>query len=158
MVGSMVSAYVNQPDTIEAPAAKDLSYSGSSYGLPVARVWGTCAVSGSYIWAPDIKVVVEEEGGKYGGPSYEYNTFFGSFAVIFCEGPVFAIRRIWFDTELVYDASDTNLDGPFKKKNLNLTIHLGTTTQEADPVIEEYEVVAHTVSEQLPISPFRVVR
>ena len=141
MVGSAISAYVNQPDTIEAPQAKDLSYSGSSYGLPVARVWGTVAVAGSYIWAPDIEVVTSTEGGGGSnfGPDAEFNTYYGSFGVIFCEGPVFAVRRIWFDTQLVYDASDTNLDGPFKKKGLSLNIHLGTTTQEADPVIEEYE-------------------
>ena len=91
-IGSTVSAYVNQPDAIEGPRTDDLGFSGSSYGIPVARVWGTCAVAGSYIWAPDITEVETSSGGK-GGPTVVGYEYYGSFAVIFCRRPTILILK-----------------------------------------------------------------
>lgn len=159
---SVFAAIVTQPGSVSGPKINDVNYSGSAFGQPIMRGWGTFPTSPIYIWAPPLREIEKEESSKGGGPEYIYYQYKASFAILLCEGPVDAVRRIWFDTRLVYDASDTNT-GLFKWKKLKIAIYLGDSTQVADPTIESYEGVGNVpgwrgycyfVVDDLPLEKF----
>jgi hypothetical protein len=77
-------------------------------------------------------------------------------AVALCEGPVSAVRRIWLDSELVYDTraeiqfqpGDTleikSLSGITIREGVSIRTYLGTSDQAADPTIESIEGTDNT--------------
>lgn len=153
MVGWTVGSYVGQylfptqlPD-VEGPRVTDLSASTSAYGLARTRIFGTTGVAGNLIWSDELTEIRNEEevGGKGGGSeqtvvNYTYQV---TCAYALCEGPVSAVRRIWFDADLVYDARDTNT-GISIKDGVNIRIYLGGENQGPDPDIQQIEGVANT--------------
>jgi len=138
MFGSAVGGIVmpGELPTIEGPRLTDLRVQASEYGRPIPIVYGTVALQGNVIWAADIKEVRSEteQGGK-GGPSQttvDYS-YFGSFAVAICDGPVEGVLRIWAGPEkrLVYDG--VTLEGGAVR------IYKGDENQLPDPLIEQFE-------------------
>lgn len=105
----------------------DLRLSGSSFGSPWPRIWGSGRVGGQVIWARRVNAAGDHlrgekrSAGKKGGGS-EW-VYFTTFAVGFCQGAIFFpdpsidpgrgtfgyrnhwIKRIWFNDEVVYQAS-----------------------------------------------------
>ena len=97
------------PDTVqEGPRLTDSKVQTSAYGQYISVVYGIMRVSGNLIWASDVREVVIEtsqEVGKGGGGgvvsrNYEY---YRSFAVGICEGPVNGIKKVFANTELIFD-------------------------------------------------------
>jgi len=139
--------------TIETGRLADLDVQSSSEGASLPKVYGRVRLAGQVIWATRFEEVVSEEerGGKGGGGgvtvrSYSY---FGSFAVGLCEGPIARIGRIWADGKL----ADTT-DWPMR-------IYKGTANQVADPLIDAlqthapaYRGTAYVVFERLPLEQF----
>jgi hypothetical protein len=159
-IGSGVGAIV-LPDklpTSYGPRLEDLRAQSSVYGNPIPIVYGTAALQGTVIWAMDIKeVATETEQGGKGGPSQTSvnYTYFGSFAVAICEGPVNGVARIWAGPEkrLVYDG--VVLEGGAVR------IYLGDEDQLPDPLIEAdkgvgfapaYRGTAYVVFEDFPLA------
>ncbi len=113
----------------------DIPVSGSSYGTMVPIVFGQCRVPGNYIWATDL---IENKHTTHVGPrkkgqdvtDYFYTC---SFAVLICEGVVPGIRRIWADSEIIYDSTKDDAE------ELGWTFYTGTEGQLPDPTIEEAE-------------------
>jgi hypothetical protein len=155
--GSVGSSFDTLP-TRYGPRLDDLRVQGSTYGSPIPIIYGTVALQGTIIWAQDIKEVKTEteEGGK-GGPSQTTVTYsyFGTFAVAICEGPISGVLRIWAGPEkrLIYDG--VALEGG------SLRIYLGTEAQMPDPVIEAdkgvgltsaYRGTAYVVFEDYPLA------
>lgn len=138
--GSIGSSFDSLP-TRTGPRLDDLRVQKSEYGAPIPIVYGTAALQGDVIWAPDIKEVKTEteEGGK-GGPSQTTVTYsyYGSFAVLLCEGPVNGIGRIWAGPgkRLIWDG--TTLESG------SLRVYLGTEDQLPDPLIEQDKGVGNT--------------
>lgn len=95
------------PD-IEGPRLQDLGLTTSQAGNPIPMVHGTMVVSGNVIDGdPELEEVgtTERVGGKGGGGQRQTTySYFATFALSLCEGPIDGIRRIWADGELVYDA------------------------------------------------------
>lgn len=131
----IVTAYLNKPDGVEGSRLDDTAYSKSSYGIPIPRGYGTFPVAGIYIWAPPLSEHKDTQT-EHGVKNVTY-TYSASFACLLCEGPIQTVRRIWFDTQLVYDVSPdaeiVAVDG------LDITIYTGSSTQNVDPLIESYE-------------------
>lgn len=139
--GALFSQSNNQ--TVEGPRLDDRSVQFSTYGVAIARIYGTIRVSGNIIWATDLKETRHESttsaGGKGGGGgdsvtqvTYSYSS---SFAVSLCEGVVTGIRRIWADGTLIYDVSDTN-DGATRNFEASAYVeYTGSETQMPDPTI-----------------------
>jgi hypothetical protein len=148
-IGWTVGSYLGQvlfptqlPDA-EGPRVTDLAASTSAYGLARTRIWGTVGVAGNLIWSDDLTEVATTEsvgGGKGGGSVQDVTTFTYtvSAAWALCEGPVDAVRRIWFDSELVYDHRDTNL-GVSIKEGLVIRTYTGGETQIQDTTISDIE-------------------
>ncbi len=143
MGGSVAGALLNPGEDVKTfgPRANNLKGSTSTYGETLDRGWGTFPSVGKLIWSPDIDDHTHhtESGGKGGGTTQEseYYTYTCNAAWAFCEGPVAAIRKIWFNSELVYDASVGNDN--VVKEGLSIRIYLGTETQLPDGKIQSIE-------------------
>jgi hypothetical protein len=100
----------------DGPRLSDLSIQTSTYGADIPRVYSTIVVSGNVLWLENNKlrerVRKVSSGGKGGGGSSatkEY-TYFATFHLGLCEGPVAGIRRIWCSDKLLYDAGSDDLE------------------------------------------------
>ena len=139
LVGSIVGMLLFPPDpteqTIEGPRLGELDTQTSEYGAPIARLYGAYRLGGNLIWAQKLKetkhVDEEKTGGKGGGGSKTttiWYTYSCSWAVALCEGEIDHIKKIWFDSVLVYDG--TNYSSGLSADNH--TVYKGTATQSPD--------------------------
>ena len=132
------------PET-EGPRLEDLSVQTSTYGTDIPRLYGTVAMSGNLIWLENgkLKEVVKKKksGGKGGGSNSEPTktyTYFATFALALCEGPIAGIRRIWCSDKLIYNAGSDDLETIIasNKAAKKFTIYRGTDDQLPDPRYE----------------------
>ena len=113
-IGMSIGGYIDPPKgpTIEGPRLDDLAVQTSTYGAPIPRLYGTAIIAGNVFWLENNRlkeVRTETESGK-GGPqqtsvSYSY---YATFAVGLCEGPIVGIRRIWIGANLIYNAGSND--------------------------------------------------
>lgn len=85
----------------QSPAVGALNVQQSSYGTPIALVYGTNRINGNLIWYDDFRSEQVSSGGGAGkggggggGGSSSWN-YFTSFMVGLCEGPIDHIGRVW---------------------------------------------------------------
>lgn len=134
--------------TQEGARLQDLRVQSSTYGVPLAQVYGQMRVAGNIIWSSGLIETrhedEQESGGKGGGGGSVtsiYYTYSASFAIGICEGPIKSVRRIWADGRLIWSGMTTasvetlsgsagNIDG--------YTVYVGNETQTPDPVMESY--------------------
>lgn len=121
---------------IEGPRLDNLKFTSGDYGAPLPIVWGLRRMEVSIFWAEDLREVKRRRKTK-GGKFNEY-TYYGTWAVALAGHEIEAVRRIWFDTHLVYDASGSGPLTPFDfgaGANIEETIaiYLGTSDQDPDP-------------------------
>lgn len=127
------------------PRLNDLTVQTATYGATIPRVYGTLAVFGNVFWLENnqIKEVATTEslGGKGmggmmggGGETTTYS-YFATFALGLCEGPIIGIRRIWIGPKLFYDigSDDTSALIASKANEQYFRLYLGDDTQTADP-------------------------
>ena len=127
--------------TVEGPRLSDLSVQTSTYGQFIPRTYGTIGLSGNVFWLENdkLKEVVKKKksGGKGGGSSSTVKTYtyYATFAVGLCEGPIAGVRRIWVGPDLVYDAGSDDLETIISSNQASakFTIYTGTDTQQPDP-------------------------
>ena len=126
--------------TVEGPRLGDLSVQTSTYGQFIPRTYGTIGLSGNVFWLENNKlkekVRKKKSGGKGGGSSSTVKTYtyFATFAVGLCEGPIAGVRRIWVGPDLVYDAGSDDLETIISSNQSasKFSIYLGTDTQQPD--------------------------
>lgn len=115
-IGMMAGGYLDPPKgpTMEGPRLSDLAVQTSTYGAPIGRAYGTVAISGTVFWLENnrLKEVVtkKKSGGKGGGGSSTTTktyTYFATFAVGLCEGPIIGVRRIWAGNDLIYNGGSS---------------------------------------------------
>ncbi|MGB7407194.1 MAG: phage tail protein [Pontixanthobacter sp.] len=112
----------------EGPRLKELALTTSSYGTPIARLYGRMRVPGTMIWATDLQESSERSGGK-GQPKTTTYSYSSSFAVALSSRPIAGIGRIWADGNLLRGAAgDLKVGGA-------LRIHKGFGDQPIDPLI-----------------------
>lgn len=145
-LGSMIGGMLFNKGThvrTEGPRLADKSVQGASYGSPITRIWGTVQIAGTMLWTTDI---VEESStktqraGKGGGGqkvSHTTYTYYGNFAVMVCEGPVRAVRRVLMDGKVIWDASNPDT-GRWEKYPGCVTVYRGTDDQLPDPTMEAH--------------------
>jgi hypothetical protein len=119
------------PQHVDGPRLTDLKPQSSEYGRPIPIVYGTVGIGGNVIWASDYVQEESDSGGK-GGPSVTTYSYFGNFAVAFCEGEA-TITRMWAGPEkrLIYDGFVLADGGTVR-------FYKGTEDQMPDPLIESY--------------------
>lgn len=178
-IGSMVDGYLNPPKgpDVHGPRLNDLSVQGAAYGAYIGRAYGTVALSGNVFWIENNKIrevvsVTEAEGGKGdplgggggGGDVYSYS-YFGTFAVGLCRGPILGVRRIWIGGKLFYDAVVTGYGAAAAASDNSqyFTLYKGTETQQADPRMQAtlgaanvpgYRGLAYIVFKDLPLAAY----
>jgi hypothetical protein len=165
MVGSAIGSSLSQKDTnSQGPRLGDLYVQASTYGGMVPLVRGTMRVAGNVIWSTKKREVATTTrvGGKGGGSStqttYTYNVDIG---IALCEGPMGAIRKIWSNGRLIYDASALATPSSVFASETNsvaFRFYPGSETQMPDPAYEAlvgagmapaFRGTCHVVFEQL---------
>jgi len=152
-IGIMAGGLLDPPKgpTVEGPRLSDLSVQTSTYGQFIPRTYGTIGLSGNVFWLENNKikekVKKKQSGGKGGGSSSAVKTYtyFATFAVGLCEGPIAGVRRIWVGPDLVYDAGSDDLETIISSNQASakFTIYLGTDTQQPDPRMQAEMGVAN---------------
>ncbi len=89
-IGGAIGATIGQQidrDILFAPAGRqgprlnDLAAQSSSYGSKIPKLFGTCRVAGSVVWATNLKESSSTSGGK-GKPKVTSYSYSASFAVL----------------------------------------------------------------------------
>ena len=121
------------------PRLDDLSMQGASYGSAIPRVYGTVAMAGTVVWLEnnELKEVSKKttQGGK-GGPSTTTTTYsyYATFALAICQGPITGVRRIWAGANLIYDAGSNDIETVIASNSTaeGFRLHLGAADQQPD--------------------------
>lgn len=170
--GMMIGGAIDPPKgpTINGQRLNDLSVQTSTYGAFIPRDYGTVAQTGNVFWLKgdaltEVKTTTTS-GGK-GGPQTTTNTFsyYATFAVGLCKGPIDGVRRIWIGSDLYYDAGSDDL-ATIVASNDNaqgFTLYKGTDTQLPDPLIQAdkgaanvpaYRGLVYIVFDSLPLEKY----
>lgn len=167
-LGAAIAYQLFPPDPVKGPRLADLKAQVSSYGGSIPRAWGTVRMAGNVIWASDLIETekTDEVGGKGGGQEVTTYSYSINCAVGICVGPIAGIRKIWADTELIYDVSDQadieamQASGEFKQY---FTLYTGSDTQLPDATMETalgvgnvpaYRGLAYIVFTGLPLERY----
>ena len=147
-IGSALDAPAGQDYT--GPRLNDLRVQTSTYGAPIPIVYGSARLAGNIIWALPIReqeVVTESSSKGGGGGSQTTFEYYGTFAVALCDNEIAGIRRIWADSNLIFNNSDTatleTLFASFEETS-DISVYYGTETQEADSLIQADKGAANT--------------
>lgn len=158
-LGSTAQSILSPPKgpTIEGPRLSDLSVQTATYGAPIPRVYGTVPIVGNIFWLENnrlkevVKTTTSGGGGKGGrGSKAETQTktytYYATFAVGLCEGPIAGVKRIWIGSKLVYNAAATDIASIAASNAVasGLKIYTGTETQTADPRMQATLGAANT--------------
>src|SRR5690606_2653919 len=99
----------------EGARLKELPVTTSTYGMPIARHFGTMRAAGSIIWATNIAESSEKVSGGKGSPSTNAYSYSASFAVALASRPIASVGRIWADGNLLRGAGgDLKVSGQFR--------------------------------------------
>jgi hypothetical protein len=171
LVGAFAGGFIDQklfaPGPIqnqeEGPRLTNLFVTSSSEGAAVLRVYGRMRVSPQMIWATNFREVVttttqtQGGGGKGGGGGQTVTTtsttytYYVSFALGLCEGPIVDIGGVWADGK------------PLDMSQFTWRLYKGDESQGADPKIEAVEGagnvpgfrgLAYLVFEEMPVEKF----
>ena len=172
-MGGMVGTAIDPPKgpKIQGPRLTDLAQQGASYGAPVPRIYGSCALYGNIFWIENNAIRetsnTQSSGGKGGGGGAETTTYSYSatFALGLGEGPIAAIRRIWISSKLFYDAgsSDIAAIAASNKAGLNFRFYEGSPDQMPDPRMQAalgadntpaFRGLSYIVFDDLPLTDY----
>lgn len=149
-LANAAGAYIfpTQLPTVTGPRLEDLSASSSAYTVAIPQLFGTVGIAGNMIWGPPLIETREEDdvGGGKGSTSSQTvvsYTYSCDMAFAFCEGEVDGIKRIWFDSELVWDQG-TAVVGSTAKDGVLIRVYTGSETQQPDPLIQSIEGITNT--------------
>lgn len=172
-LGMTVGGYLDPPKgpTIVGPRLEDLTVQTSTYGSIIPRIYGTIGICGNIFWiennALKEKVKKSKSGGKGGGGSSTTKTYtyYATFALGLCEGPIVGVRRIWLGSKLWYDAGSADISA-IRESNVNsskFTLHKGSDTQQPDARMQAtlgvantpaYRGLAYIVFNDLPLAKY----
>lgn len=146
-LGAGIGGYLDPPKgpTQEGPRLNDKSVQTSTYGATIPRVYGTCMVAGNVFWLKGDQLTErarkESSGGKGGGGStstIKTYTYYATFAIGLCKGPIAGVRRIWVGPDLIYDAGAEDIESVVSSnQNIrNVQVYLGTEDQLPNSLIQ----------------------
>ena len=149
------SAIIGSP-VREGARLTELAVSSSSYGQPIARLFGATRAAGTIVWATDLQESSETSGGGKGQPRTRQYSYSISFAVALSSRPIMGVGRIWADGNLLRGAA-----GDLKTGG-TLRIHLGHRDQAPDPLLAAalgaqcpaHRGLAYAVFEDLQLADF----
>ncbi|MDX2350411.1 MAG: phage tail protein [Porticoccus sp.] len=138
-IGMAIGGYLDPVDgpSIEGPRLSDLTAQTAAYGVGLADIDGTVAVSGNVFWVEngEMEPVArkEDSGGKGGGSGGETTTYeyYATFAVGLTDHQVRGLKRVWVGADLVIDTSSTDLDTTLATGDIFPHAPLYTSASEA---------------------------
>jgi hypothetical protein len=173
MLGNMLTANHSAANPLE------LKISGSAWGVPIPRVYGTSRVPGNMVWAGPLHQdtggsklsQAKGKGGGGGGKSGKQPGNIGdltiSFALAFCEGPITGFTKYWADGNLVIDntAPSSLINPPVMARNeyfgtesqgpdSNITSWVSQNVPSAPNAPPAFRGIAYVVFENLDLTPF----
>jgi hypothetical protein len=163
MVGGILDQYMFGEEThVKGPRLADLKHQTSSYGGDIPKIWGTMRISGNVIHAEDI---VEKRKIRHldGDAEFWEYSYYCTFAVALCEGPIVGVKKIFLDNKLYSDMSgNVGRDNIVSNELLHFTVYPGSTSQGIDPVLDAtnpgnipaYRRVAYIVFNELPLKNY----
>lgn len=136
-VASAVISMATAPDVVGSRLDK-LDSPKADYGNSLPKIYGKARLTGTLIWAKSIKEVKKVSGGKglgIGPKNIDYK-YYGTFAVVFCEG-VINYGRIYFNSKLVYDPFSPSGESQEESSKLTnyMAMYRGTSDQQPDSTI-----------------------
>lgn len=142
-VGSALGSFIDRKTQhSEGPRLADLKVQISTWGTMIPLIYGAMRVAGNVIWSTDLREssTTESQGGK-GGPSSETTTYSYSVdvAIALCEGPITAVRKMWANGKLIYNAGgDATLETLLQSSGFasNVAVYIGDETQLPDSTME----------------------
>ena len=156
LVGREVDSAVIGTPTREGPRLKELAVSTSSYGQPIARLFGATRAAGTIVWASELRETSETVSGGKGRPKTKQFSYSVSLAVALSSRPILGVGRIWADGNLLRGvAGDLKTGG-------TLRVHLGHGDQDPDPLLAAalgadcpaHRGLAYAVFEDLQLGDF----
>ncbi|MGB3738520.1 MAG: phage tail protein [Pontixanthobacter sp.] len=157
LAGRQIDSAIIGNGSREGPRLKELAFTTSSYGTPIARHFGRMRVAGTIIWATELAETTETGGGGKGQPKTTSYSYSSSFAVALCARPIAGVGRIWADGNLLRGAAgDLKVGGAMR-------IHRGFGDQAPDPLIASdlgadaapaFRGTAYVVFEDLQLGDF----
>lgn len=139
----------------------DLKVQGANQGVAIPLVFGKVRIAGNIIFASGLKESSKSSGGGK-RPRVTNYSYSSTFAVLICLGPIAKIRKIYADSEVIYD--DTGMSPVLHKSIVpdHLRIYLGTDVQTPDDALvaetglstPAYTGRAYVVFEDLGLTPF----
>lgn len=134
----------------------ELAVSSSSYGQPIARLFGTTRAAGTILWATDLRESSETTRGGKGQPKVRQYSYSISLAIALSSRPITGLGRIWADGNLLRGAA-----GDLKTGG-TLRVHHGHADQAPDPLLAAalspycpaHRGLAYVVFEDLQLGDF----
>jgi hypothetical protein len=160
-VGSVIGGAIDRklfaPKGRQGPRIGDLAFQSSQYGALIPKLYGTNRVSGTVIWATDLREDRKKVSNGKGQPKTTTFSYSASFAVALSARRVLRIGRIWADGNLLRGGA-----GDFKVAT-GFRLHQGDADQAVDPLIASvegagmapaYRGLAYAVFENLQLADF----
>lgn len=139
-IGAMAGQRVDQallgPKGRQGARLADLAVQASTYGASIPRLYGRMRVSGTVIWATDLREERQKVSQGKGRPKATVYSYSASFAVLLSARPIRGIGRIWADGTLLRGAA-----GDFKIET-GFRFQSGAPDQPVDPLIASVEGAA----------------
>jgi hypothetical protein len=132
IVDNLIISAITPATVVESGKAKDIDFQTATLGAGIAKCYGTTKVTGNIIWGTKFTehVHTESSGGKGGGgaktETKEYS-YWLSFAILICEGPITSIEKVYAD------------GNEFNLSDADYTLYKGTEEQEPDDFMESIE-------------------
>lgn len=159
-IGSAVGGYVD-PVKNFGPRLQDAAQQTAIDGVPITFGYGTFPTMGNVIWRSPLREVTKKKREGKGGSAVSVTyTYYRSYAIGVCEGPITGFLQVKKNGKIVYDARpDAELlalgytTEQLKKIRAaqakflnNVTLYLGDDTQEPDPTLESHEGVGNVAA------------
>jgi Putative phage tail protein len=138
VIGQQVDNVIFAPGRRQGPRLGDLTVQTSSYGTAIPKLFGTVRVSGTVIWATDLKETRSTRSNGKGRGSTDVFSYSASFAVALSGRRITDIGRIWADGKLLRGAA-----GDFKSET-GFRFYAGDEDQALDPLIAASEGIGAT--------------
>jgi hypothetical protein len=150
--GSYLFPAEPQKSKVKPPEPMENRVQISSYGAPVPILRGTKRYAGNLAWMSDVREKAYRTKHRQNGERYyqNYREYYASMFLLFCEGEIKQIQRVWVNNEVWYDVRDANdplyagdpaVGAANQSKSAErlaeyAKIYLGTASQLADPTYE----------------------
>ena len=157
VIGQQVDKVIFAPGRRQGPRLGDLAVQTSTYGSMIPKLFGTVRVSGTVIWATDLKENRTTRSNGKGRGSTDVYSYSASFAVALSGRRIANIGRIWADGKLLRGAA-----GDFKSET-GFRFYAGDERQALDPLIAAsegigatpaYRGIAYAVFEDMALAGF----